>query len=423
MPLLNVIVPAAPATPPRHQAAVAYPELWVGYLMPGKYSQNVGNNRLVASPATELRLRELLLADPDVVAVNLVPLHDRLATILAIQVVLSSDKRRDEIAKTVTDTMQTMWRPLHPSLAKVLAANTEPIPVRSGESYVVIRLTPEFYTQMRAEQLLRLRFKGIADTVNGLEPWTDRALERAGYLQVMGQPGSLIWAAHQATLMEEQSVSEFASQFLTPDRARVAYVDPLPSERRTRPGRTGVSDRPIEDDKRAAGVYPEPFVAPPPPELASAHQVRLDNGLTVAVVKRSQFPAVSAALAFGGGTATSDPPGAVELLQWLERQAGIAMPRNAVEATPIEGPAFTGDLVRAGARNLSTALYLLAQRIVDTDKTNWVEMLDKEASQQSTTPFKYPARRDGRPPAAPVAVRQPPAGTLDDPERPAWRAG
>ena len=50
---------------------MALPELWVGYLMPGKYSQNVGNTRLVASPATELRLREILQTDPDVVAVNL----------------------------------------------------------------------------------------------------------------------------------------------------------------------------------------------------------------------------------------------------------------------------------------------------------------------------------------------------------------
>jgi zinc protease len=129
-------------------------------------------------------------------------------------------------------------------------------------------------------------------------------------------------------------------------------------------------------------------VAPPPAELASAHQVRLENGLTVAIVKRASFPAVSAALAFGGGTATSDPPGAVELLRALENSAGIAMPMNAVEATPIDGATFTGDLVRAGARNLSNALYLLAQRIVVTDKTDWAQMLDNEAGERTATTFK-----------------------------------
>ena len=112
--------------------------------------------------------------------------------------------------------------------------------------------------------------------------------------------------------------------------------------------------------------------------------MRLDNGLTV-VSSSAASSRRSAPPGFGGGAATSDPAGAVDLLRWLESQAGIAMPFNAVEATPIEGPAFTGDLVRAGTRNLSNALYLLAQRIVDTDKTDWVEMLDKERSQSPLT--------------------------------------
>jgi predicted Zn-dependent peptidase len=369
---------------------VAQPELWVGYLIPGRYSQNVGNNRLVASPATEERLRELLETDPDVVEVNLVPLHDRLATILAIQVVLSSDKRRDEVARLVQEYMEVMWRPVHASLAKAVAASIEPIPVRVGNRYMLVRLTPEFYTQVKAEQLLRLRFKGIADAVNELEPWTERALDRAGYLQVMGKPGALMWATQQATLMEEQAVSEFASQFLTPDRSRVAYVDPLPGDRRPRAGRTGVADRPIADDKALGVDYGDPFVAPAPPELASAHQVRLDNGLTVAIIKRGGFPAVSAALAFAGGSAASDPPGAVELLRWMEKRAGAALPLNAVETEPIDGPTFTGDMVRAGTRNLSNALYLLAQRIVDTDKTDWAEVLDNEAAQGGTSGFRIP---------------------------------
>jgi len=162
----------------------------------------------------------------------------------------------------------------------------------------------------------------------------------------------------------------------------------LPADRRPRPGRVGVSDRPIADDKTAAVEFGEPFVAPPPPELASAHQVRLDNGLSVVVVKRAGFPAISAALAFGGGTATSDPAGAVDLLRRLESLAGIALPLNAVEATPIDGPTFTGDLVRAGTRNLSNALYLLAQRIVATDKTDWAALLDQEERGQSTFTFR-----------------------------------
>jgi predicted Zn-dependent peptidase len=74
----------------------------------------------------------------------------------------------------------------------------------------------------------------------------------------------------------------------------------------------------------------------------------------------------------------SDPPGAVDLVRRVEASAGIALPLNALEAVPIAGPTFTGELVRSGPRNLPNALYLLGQRMVDTDKTEWSELLDRE---------------------------------------------
>ncbi|HEY0712733.1 MAG TPA: pitrilysin family protein, partial [Polyangia bacterium] len=378
VPLLNVTLPGTPPSPPRHQAAVPLPEVWIGYLMPGKFSQNAGNTRLVTSGATEERLRELLNDDRDVLAVNLVPLHDRLATILAIQVVLASDGRREEIALRVRDVMGMMWQPLHPKMAELFAAATPSTPVRVSGGYVMVRPTAAYYAQMRAEQLLRQRFKGITDTLHGLEPWIDRALERAEYLQVMGKPGALMWANHQVALSQERLVGNFSQQFLAPERARFAYVDPLPAERQPRAGRTGVADRPIADERTATVVYEQPFLAPAPDELSKMHAVRLENGLQVVVVNRPTFPSVAAVLGFAGGAVVGQPPGVVELVQRLESLAGIGLPLNGIEATPIDGPSFTGDLVRAGARNLPNALFLLAQRIVDTDRTEWSALLDRK---------------------------------------------
>ena len=53
---------------------------------------------------------------------------------------------------------------------------------------------------------------------------------------------------------------EFARQFLSVDRARVVYLDPLPAGRLPKAGRVGVADRPIVDDKALAVDYGEAFV-------------------------------------------------------------------------------------------------------------------------------------------------------------------
>lgn len=393
VPLLNVMVPAEPAAPVRHQAAVALPELWLGYLLPGKFSQNVGGTRLIASRATELRLHEVFTQDPDVLTVRVVPLHDRLATILAVQVVLASDKRRDAIADQLRTAMATLWRPVHPRFAEVLARSVAATPVRVGGRYALIRPTAEYFVQAKAEQLQRLRFKAIADSVNELEPWMSRALERAEYLQVLGEPGALLGAVQQATKMDQDSANDYAAQFLGRERARLAYLDPLPVGSQPRTGRVGVADRPITDDPSAAIDFGEPFIAPAPPELRSARTVRLDNGLTVVVVRRPGFPAVTSVLGFAGGAAAGDPAGVVDIVRWLESRAGMSLPLNAVEATPIEGPSFTGDLVRAGARNLPNALYLLAQRLVDTDKTDWSEVFDGNRDSSAPAVFRVTAEQ------------------------------
>jgi predicted Zn-dependent peptidase len=393
VPLLEVTVPAAPPIPPRHQAAVALPELWVGYLMPGKFSRNVGNTLLVASRATEQGLRDLLQGHPHVLGINVVPLHDRLSTILAIQVVLSSPERRDEIAAEVRRTMGMMWQPADPTIAEAMAKQTPPIVVRVDGRYVLVRPTPEFYRQIQADNLLRQRSRSIGDALNGLEPWTARALERAEYLRVIGKPGAVLWATDQTSTVDEAKVAEFSRQYLGPDRARTAYIDPLPGDRRPAASRTGVSDRPIADDGAAATVYEPPFFAPAPLEMANIRRVQLNNGLQVVVVKRSAFPSIAAVLGFGGGAASAVPFGTVDLLRRLESYAGMGLPLNGVEASIIDGPSFTGDLVRAGAGNLSNALYLLAQRIVDTDKTDWGALLGYGGNGGSFGPRASPSRR------------------------------
>jgi zinc protease len=379
VPLLNITIPAAPATPPRHQAAVARPELWLGYLMPGKFSQNAGNTLLVTSPATGNLLREYMMKDPDVVGVDVIALHERLATILAIQVVLASDKRRDEISQDLRAFVGQLWRPAHPRFAQMLASAAPVIPIRVGNRYVAVKPTAQFFMQRKNDELLRLRLSGIAHAVNGLESWQRRALDRAEYLQTMGAAGSLVWAVAQATSTEEASVAEFATQFLATDRGRVTYIDPLPANRLPRPGAVGVADRTtIADDGSAAVVFEDPFLAPAPAELAGTRQVRLPNGLTVLLARRTGFPGLTALLGFAGGAAVSEPMGALQLLRRIEHNVGVSMPLNALEVVPVDGPTFTADAVRAGPRNLANVLYLLAQRIVLTDGTDWGSLLDGE---------------------------------------------
>jgi zinc protease len=149
-------------------------------------------------------------------------------------------------------------------------------------------------------------------------------------------------------------------------------VDPLPAGARAPAGPVRTQGgTPISLEVGAAKDFGSPPRLPPPPELASARQLKLENGMTVLLVRRPDFPSVAVALGFPGGDALSEPPGVRELVRSIQPPEGSSMPFNAVEVSGYDRPDMTTELVRAGAENLATALGLLVARLIRTDRLDW----------------------------------------------------
>jgi predicted Zn-dependent peptidase len=154
-------------------------------------------------------------------------------------------------------------------------------------------------------------------------------------------------------------------------------VDPLPPD--TRPAAGTVRNEttaPIPLELGAAADFGSPPRLPAPPELAGARQLKLENGMTVVLVRRPEFPSVAVALGFPGGEALSEPPGVRRLMRVVQPPEHDSMPFNAVEVSAYDRTDMTTDLVRAGADNLPTALALLVSRLVWFDRIDWEESFE-----------------------------------------------
>src|SRR5204863_714534 len=108
----------------------------------------------------------------------------------------------------------------------------------------------------------------------------------------------------------------------------------------------------------------------------SARRFKLDNGMTVVLVRRADFPSVTAALGFPGGDALSEPPGVRDLVRSVLPPGGSSMAFNAIEVTGYDRTDMTTDVVRAGAANLPTALALLVSRLIRADQVDWEQAFE-----------------------------------------------
>jgi predicted Zn-dependent peptidase len=149
-------------------------------------------------------------------------------------------------------------------------------------------------------------------------------------------------------------------------------VDSIPVEARPRAGVVRASvNTPISLDLGTAVDFGSPPVLPPAPELAGARQFKLDNGMSVVLVRRTDFPSVAVALGFPGGDALSEPPGVRHFVRSIQPPESSSMAFNAIDVSGYDRTDMTTDLVRAGAANLPTALAVLVARLIQVDQLDW----------------------------------------------------
>jgi zinc protease len=350
---------AAPPTPAggayKLQAAVNLPEVWLAWPLPSAYGQDGHLVQLVTAPVLETVLSSLYRGDGDIAGIDIVPVHARQGTMLACGIHLRNAGRRAEIAKNVGEAIAFLWSvPTDPLLTN-----------RKTEEAIAVMA-------LRTRILQAVRSRAFAQIAYGAEPYETRALARADHLAVMGDASLYTQTIQRMITARPEEISQFALKYLGSDRMRRVDVDPLPANARPPAGvvRTEAST-PISLELGTAMDFGSPPRLPAPPELAGARQFKLDNGMTVVLVRRTDFPSVSVALGFPGGDALTETPGVRDWVRGVQPPESSSLAFNAIEVTGHDRTDMTTDLVRAGAENLPTALALLVARLIQVDELDW----------------------------------------------------
>jgi len=356
--------PPPPAPPPGYsvmRAPVAWPEIWLGYYLADMYSPYAPIMKVLTTSLVARTLRAKLGDDPDVADVDIETSMFRQATVLACRITLLSGERRQEIADKAREVMASLWRPSSASL------------------WDAPRLA-------------------LADAILEAEPFTGRAVARAEFFHMTGALNAYDALIEAVAQLQTQAVVEHGVFALAASNARVLFVEPLADDSRPPPGPVGVptvANRRLLADAPALGSdFGDPPPAAPAEELRGARTFALPSGLRVVLLRRPQFPAVTALLGFRGGTGAS-PPGVVELLRLLEHEGTFELRRNALTIHKVDGPDVTADMVVAGRRNLSNALLMLAVRLRALDRVRWGEVMSEV--RKSTRPsHESPAKKATR---------------------------
>jgi zinc protease len=316
----------APAPPAdrslrRERAPVTTPELWIAWPLPG----GVGRSEQIAEMWSTLTAQNFhwgRFDDDDIGGVSFVTWPNVEASVLICRVELTKGDHPEK------------------SMREVVSA----LPWIGGD---------EVYLDERFQQLKLARLRELAFDA---EDVVNRGLERASYARRTGSA-----SAYGPMIAEVKSITvdqarEFAESYLTADRARAVFLEPL------------------GDDARPPSPIPEAqdLSTPPPlpPEtledlarvrrLDGLERTTLGNGLEVVVVPRPGASVVTAKLAFHVDRTTT--------LTGLAHAAQEAHEIRLEESPGDYGIQYLFDVgddevtftVRAGATNLGRALDMLS---------------------------------------------------------------
>lgn len=360
------------AAPPADlRAGVALPEIWIAYDLGGG-AEAAGIAKVLTARAGEAMVRQRLMPEREVLAVDFHVIEQVHSTILACQIVLEHAHRRDELAAKAQNLIWALWSDAGPPAA----------------------VTWEGWRQGTVGDL---RQAALADAVLDAEPFLQRALERATALAATGAIDGYDRQLAAVAAVRPQDVSGRAFSVLAPERARTLFLSPATSVDVPSPGPVGIArveDLPIDAKSpfRGADLGPPPRV-PAPAGLRDAKTLQLPNGMMVVVMRRPQFPAVTALLGFHGGGAAL-PPGVLELVRAVDPRRAGQPDATVWRIEPVDGPGYTADLVHTDRSHLPVALSLLANRVQAVAETDWAGLLARaQARANPSAPLAEDPRR------------------------------
>jgi zinc protease len=339
-------VPAPPPSPeqiPKVEAAISSPELWIGWSMPRGFDRDGYLLGSVAGAARQ-RFARLRLDDRDITSIDVFPIAGKDASILLCRVALSE-------AKNPEKTLQGILAEA-PNVVNVFMRDP------GDESRSSIRssrytATDVAYTRVRRTML-------IAE-IRGMQDLVQRGLRRAQVTHFTQDPTLLSRVLHDLADLTPDRFREYAGPYLTGERARAALFVPNGSGSQLADADASGTPVPADRERKIERL-------PPPPKewmaelLTDPGQVvshRLENGLSVVLVRRPGLPLISASVSLGVGPAAAKETGARALARTMAFPAsrvntpseygGIRLYAETADSIThtVEGPSGNGEAILA----------------------------------------------------------------------------
>ncbi|HET6146957.1 MAG TPA: pitrilysin family protein [Polyangia bacterium] len=272
--------PAPPASAlVRKQAAVATPELWIGWSLPRAFDADA-HTMILVTDAMDAELGGAEREDGDIASVSTALVPGQQASMYVCRVVLHQGAHPERSLEHVVNRLHRVW------------TDNPDATGSQGESYTlaVRKRSAVVDLLLEAEDLRR----------HG----TQRALS-AHFAQDVALYGR---ATASVTALEQNRVVDYAQRYLTRERARAALFSP-PAGEGAQPEARSIETAPDDADPLPISLDAQRLRSvAPAPAIESYRQLTLPNGLRVVIGRHDGLPLASVGLTFHGGVAGADDP-------------------------------------------------------------------------------------------------------------------
>jgi zinc protease len=313
-PRLAAVAPEPPAPPEatmvRRQAALATPELWMGWSLPRSVGAEGYLDRFVAAAAAG-ELPQAFWRDNDISSVHVDLVPGKEAALLLCRVALRDASDPERSAEHVMNRLVELWEwnPQRPQQGLS--------PGQLGKARVAVRSRSSEYLERELAFVTRQR-SAVTAMLLGAESLVERGRERAELTHFSGDPTTYSRELRAVMSVDAGRVADFAYKYVTRERARSVLITPLPGSTPAPPNVGGadavrLDDPPLPFDAQTIRAFIHP------PGVSAYRRVVLENGLEVFIGRRAGLPVATVGLSLHGGAATASPPGADELARRLAR--------------------------------------------------------------------------------------------------------
>ncbi|MFT3775743.1 MAG: insulinase family protein [Minicystis sp.] len=360
-PRLDPVAPPPPAPPSgsmaRYQAALATPELWIGWTLPRSFDAEGYLDQF-----TELALHGGLpgafWTDTDIAGFDVSLVPGKEAAMLLCRVALREASHPERSADHVLNQLTALWN-WDPKFA-----STGLRPGELGRMRMAVRSRSD-EVQARDFAFVTHQRLAVTSMLLDAEHLVQRGRTRAELTHFSGDPALFSRSLRAVMSLDASRVTDFAYKYLTRDRARSVLITPLPGRTPPPPGAGSAGAAPLDEAETAPDdASIARFIRAP--GVSNYRRAVLANGLEVFVGRRAGLPVATVGLSLHGGSGSATPRGADELARRLARA------KVATKVTPADFGGHLRDwydrddltyLFEGSSGNVANMLELLAERV------------------------------------------------------------